>query len=118
MDNQLNNFGKRKNISDFMTGFFGSIAIILFIIWLPKIDFSNTVNAAIFIVGLLFSILYGIFVYKNTYTDKWWHIHLHPKNTYFSKGLMVLSATIMVFVLLFVLYCFVVPAPEWLWNYK
>jgi len=118
MDNQLNNSNKSKNIFEFLMGFFGPIVLLWLFIWFPKIDFNSTTKAIIIVFGLSFVIIFGIYIYKNTYIADPWDIWLELKNTYFSKGLVVLSAVVMVSVLLFVLYCFIVPPPGWLWNSK
>lgn len=120
MDNKLNNASKGKKIFDFLMGFLGPVILLWLFFWFPKLDLNNITKTTIVVLGLLFTIIFVISVYKNTYAFERWYGAFEPKNknTYISKGLIFFSVAMMAFVFLFILYCIIVPAEVWPWNHK
>lgn len=106
----------KAGIIDFLMGFGGTIVVISFLIWLSANDFNVSDNPLLFTIGILFSMIYSFFVISNSSATSRFGYYLTPRSTSFTKGLMILSAAIMILVFIFILYCIIVPSEYWLWN--
>jgi len=99
-------------------GSLGTMIVIVFLVWLSKNNIAVGVNPVIFASGLLFSLIYAFFAGNNSYIATKFDVYLTPKNTSFTRGLMIFSVMAMSMVLLFVLCCFVAPSEIWPWLEK